>query len=84
VSDIGSSPPPNGSALSCRPPVHQDATTDGRPANPPRTGAAGGWRARQAPTRRPVSCSALLGGVPLRSEELAATNRDSRALGKKS
>src|SRR5262245_47885056 len=53
-----SPPPPNGPALSCRPPVHQDATTDGRPANPPRTGRpaagrpgrpSGGGRSAAAP-----------------------------------
>src|SRR5262245_47095987 len=54
--------PPNGPALSCRPPVNHYATTDGRPASPPPTRAAGGWAAPQAPKRRPVSCSALLGG----------------------
>src|SRR5262245_986746 len=36
---------------------------DGRPASRPRTRAAGGWRPPQAPGRRPVSCSALLGGL---------------------
>src|SRR5262245_62079101 len=44
--------------------VNHYATTDGRPASPPRTRAAGGWRAGQAPKRRPVSCSALLGSAP--------------------
>src|SRR5215470_7599772 len=56
--------PPNGPALSCRPPVDHYATTDGRPATPPRTRAAGGWATWQAPERRPVSCCALLGGEP--------------------
>src|SRR5262249_23835646 len=52
---------PNGPALSCRPPVDHYATTDGRPASPPGTRAAGGWEPGQAEQRRPVSCSALLG-----------------------
>src|SRR5262245_33798100 len=39
------------------------APTGGRPTNRPPNRAAGGWSARQASVRRPVSSNALLGGA---------------------
>src|SRR5262245_10116031 len=58
---------PNGPALSCRPPVSVPARTAGcgRIVPDPRSSppAAGSWAPRQAPKRRPVSCSALLDGA---------------------
>src|SRR5262249_21926341 len=53
--------PPNGSALSCRPPMNHDATTGGRPARPPRTRAAGGWARPQAGRRAAGQLQRLVG-----------------------
>src|SRR5262245_47671243 len=54
--------PPNGPALSCRPPVNVPSPNRRLPGESTPTRAAGGWRAGQASQRRPVSCSDLLGG----------------------
>src|SRR5262245_61442970 len=59
--------PPNGSALGYRPPVNVPGRSagGGRAISGPRPSplAAGGRATTQAPQRRPVSCSALLGGI---------------------
>ena len=60
-----STKPPNGPALSW--PAARECTKS-QPADAPRAhpgpGRPAGWEARQVERRRPVSCSALLGGQP--------------------
>src|SRR5262245_22163791 len=71
---------PNGPALSCRPPVHQDATTDGRPASPPRTRAAGGLRAWQSPAAAAGQLQRLVRRRPPRDDAEIQVEAEMKAL----
>jgi hypothetical protein len=57
---------PNGPGAQLRAARVPRGYSGGRPALLPPDRSPAGWEASQAPGRRRVSCSALLGGAPLR------------------